>query len=116
MPSRTEAVLLHIRDNIAFARQIVGERSAADFEHDRIAFYATTRCLEIISEACRRLPEELTARHPTIDWRSIRTAGNIYRHEYEGVEERIVWTTVRHFLGDLEAAITTELVRQEQQH
>lgn len=52
MPSRTEAVLLHIRDNIAFARQIVGQQSAVDFEHDRIAFYAATRCLEIISEAC----------------------------------------------------------------
>jgi len=111
MPSRTEAVLLHIRDNIAFARQIVGVRSASDFEHDRIAFYAATRCLEIISEACRRLPEDLIARHPTIDWKSIKTAGNIYRHEYEGVEERIVWTTVREFLGDLEAAVLSELAR-----
>ena len=113
MPSRTEAVLLHIRDNIAFARQIVGDRSASDFEHDRIAFYAATRCLEIISEACRRLPDDLTARHPAIDWRSIRAAGNIYRHEYEGVEQRIVWTTVRSFLGDLDAAVQAELARLE---
>lgn len=109
MPSRTEAVLLHIRDNIAFARQIVGDRSAGDFEHDRVAFYAATRCLEIISEACRRLPDDLTARYPAIEWRVIRAAGNIYRHEYEGVEERIVWTTVREPLGDLEAAVTAEL-------
>ena len=113
MPSRTEAILLHIRDNITFARQIVGERSASDFEHDRIAFYPATRCLEIVSEACRRLPEDLTARYPTIDWRSIKAAGNIYRHEYEGVEERIVWTTVRDFLGDLDTAVTTELARLE---
>jgi uncharacterized protein with HEPN domain len=109
MPSRTEAVLLHIRDNIAFARQIVSDRSASDFEHDRIAFYAATRCLEIISEACRRLPVDLMDRHPAIDWRGIKAAGNIYRHEYEGVEERIVWTTVRDFLGDLDAAVLTEL-------
>lgn len=109
MPSRTEAVLLHIRDNIAFARRIVGDRSASDFEHDRVAFYAATRCLEIISEACRRLPEDLMAGYPAIDWRAIRAAGNIYRHEYEGVEERIVWTTVRDFLGDLDAAVREEL-------
>jgi uncharacterized protein with HEPN domain len=53
MPSRALAVLLLIRDNIAFARQIVGDRSAGEFEHDRVAFYATTRCLEIISELAR---------------------------------------------------------------
>ena len=109
MPSRTEAVLLHVRDNITFARQIVGERSCSDFEHDRIAFYAATRCLEIISEACRRLPDDLLDRHPAINWRAIKAAGNIYRHEYEGVEERIVWTTVRDFLGNLEAAVMVEL-------
>ncbi|WP_419321405.1 DUF86 domain-containing protein [Caulobacter sp. ErkDOM-E] len=53
----------------------------------------------------------MIARHPTIDWKSIKAAGNIYRHEYEGVEERIVWTTVRDFLGDLEAAVLSELAR-----
>ncbi|WP_297515050.1 HepT-like ribonuclease domain-containing protein [uncultured Caulobacter sp.] len=73
------------------------------------AFYAATRCLEIISEACRRLPDDLTGRYPMIDWRAIKAAGNIYRHEYEGVEERIVWTTIRDFLGDLEAAVRAEL-------
>lgn len=109
MPSRALAVLLHIQDNIVFARQIVGDRSAREFEHDRVAFYAATRCLEIISEACRRLPVEITDRYPAIEWRSIKAAGNIYRHEYEGVEERIVWTTVRDFLGDLDAAVLAEL-------
>jgi uncharacterized protein with HEPN domain len=28
--------------------------------------YAVTRCLEIISEASRRLPADLKARHPSI--------------------------------------------------
>jgi uncharacterized protein with HEPN domain len=40
-----------------------------------------TRCLEIISEASRRLPESLKARHPEIPWKQIAGAGNVYRHD-----------------------------------
>ena len=32
------------------------------------AVYAVVRALEIVSEASRRLPDELTDRHPEIDW------------------------------------------------
>jgi uncharacterized protein with HEPN domain len=44
-----------------------------------------TRCLEIISEASRRLPDGLKARHPAIAWKEMAGAGNIYRHDYEDV-------------------------------
>jgi uncharacterized protein with HEPN domain len=33
------------------------------------ALYAVTRSLEILSEASRRLSDELKARHPDIPWR-----------------------------------------------
>ena len=49
-------------------------------------FYAVTRRLEIISEASRRLPEDLKARHSSILWKEMAGAGNVYRHGYESVE------------------------------
>lgn len=76
---------------------------------DRQRFYAVTRCLEIISEASRRLPADLTQRHPHIAWRDIRDAGNIYRHDYDGVQERVVLETIRRSLPELLAAIEAEL-------
>jgi uncharacterized protein with HEPN domain len=39
------------------------------FQRDTRTVYAVTRCLEIVSEASRRLPEELKERHPSIPWR-----------------------------------------------
>jgi uncharacterized protein with HEPN domain len=42
--------------------------------------YAVIRSLEIISEASRRLSDELKARHPGIPWREMAAAGNFYRH------------------------------------
>src|ERR1700761_8021775 len=52
------------------------------------AYYAVTRCLEIISKAPLRLPDELRSRHPPIAWREMAAAGSIYRHEYEDVAAR----------------------------
>lgn len=74
-----------------------------------MAFYAVTRCLEIISEASRRLPPELKRRHPQIEWRGMRDAGNIYRHDYDGVQEHITLRTVRESLPPLLVVIEAEI-------
>ena len=47
------------------------------FRADRKTVYAVVRALEIISEASRRLPEQLLERHPEIDWPAVAAAGNI---------------------------------------
>jgi uncharacterized protein with HEPN domain len=73
--------------------------------------YAVTRCLEIISEASRRLSDGLKARHPGIAWKQMASAGNIYRHDYEDVAARRVWYTVQIALASLRAVIEQELER-----
>ncbi len=68
-----------------------------------------TRCLEIISEASRRLPDELKARHPDIPWTDVAGAGNVYRHDYEDVQHKLIWGTVHNRLPALLAATEQEL-------
>ncbi|HEY0524017.1 MAG TPA: HepT-like ribonuclease domain-containing protein [Stellaceae bacterium] len=58
------------------------------FVADLRTVYAVTRCLEIISEALRRLPDDLKARHPQIPWRDIAGAGNVYRHDERMCRQR----------------------------
>jgi uncharacterized protein with HEPN domain len=79
------------------------------FRDDLRTVYAVTRCLEIISEASRRLPDELKARHPTIRWREMAGAGNVYRHDYEDVAVSYVWTTLQNHLPPLRAVVQQEL-------
>ncbi len=67
------------------AEGFVGGMDCTTFKDDNLHRYAVVRCLEIVSEASRRLPNELKRRHPTIDWRAVAGAGNIYRHDYEDV-------------------------------
>jgi uncharacterized protein with HEPN domain len=59
----------------------LAERFADGMDYDALrddlrTTYAVTRCPEIISEASRRLPDELKARHPSIQWRDMAAAGN----------------------------------------
>ena len=68
-----------------------------------------TRYLEIVSEASRRLPDELKERHPSIKWRAMGAASNIYRHEYEDVTARRVWLTVTVSLPPLHDVMSREL-------
>ena len=112
MPSKNPAQRLRdIVDNIDAIQLFTAGMEIASFTADRKTVYAVVRALEIVSEASRRLPEELKDRHPEIDWIAIATAGNVYRHEYDGVDERLIWHTVLHDLAELRAVAAGELER-----
>ena len=87
--------LRDILDNIVAIEAFTLGQGLVEFSEDRKTVYAVTRALEIISEASRRLPDELKARHPQIDWIAVAAAGNVYRHEYENVDHAILWHTCR---------------------
>jgi uncharacterized protein with HEPN domain len=108
-PSNPQARLFHIRDNIALARSFVDGFDYERFRDNQLVFYGVTRALEIISEASRRLPDEMKARHPEIPWIDVAGAGNIYRHDYEDVRQRAVWITVQKHLPPLLAVVEQEL-------
>jgi uncharacterized protein with HEPN domain len=79
------------------------------FHDDMLRVYAGPRCLEIISEASRRLSDEMKARHPSIAWKEMAAAGNVDRHEYQDVAARRVWNTVRLALPPLRTAVESDL-------
>jgi len=112
MPSKNPAQRLRdIIENIDAIRAFTTAMSLGEFVGDRKTVYAVTRALEIISEASRRLPDDLKLRHPGIDWPAVGAAGNVYRHEYEVVDEAMVWYTVQHSLTDLRDVSAEELER-----
>ena len=66
---------IDMAENFARGRKLEGLQG-----NDIMALYAITRCLEIISEASRRLFDDLKARHVEMPWREMAAAGNFYRH------------------------------------
>ena len=112
MPSKpADTALRDILHHIDLAAKFSAGLDRASFKHDLKTVYAVTRCLEIISEASRRLPDDVKTRHPAIGWKQMASAGNVYRHDYEDVAAEFVWETVERALPPLRAVIETELKR-----
>ena len=110
MPSNAASTPLRdIAYHIDLAAHFAAGFDAETFRADLRTVYAVTRCLEIISEASRRLQDEIKARHPSIAWKEMAGAGNIYRHDYEDVAASYVWVTVQNHLPPLRVVIEREL-------
>jgi uncharacterized protein with HEPN domain len=111
--SQFETALRDILRNIELAEEFVVGFDREAFLSDIRTIYAVTRCLEIMSEASRRLPADLKARHPSIPWREMAGAGNVYRHDYEDVAAQYVWETVDLSLPPLRIAVERELAETD---
>ena len=83
----------------------INGKTFADFQSDWETSFIVQRAIEIISEATRRLPDELKMARPEIDWRSVAGIGNVLRHEYHTISDKIIWDVVQSDLPLLKAAI-----------
>jgi uncharacterized protein with HEPN domain len=110
MPSdRDLSALLDIRDSIVLAVAWTATHDVTSLGEDTKTLYAVVRCLEIISEASRRLGQDIRDRHPDQPWRNIMGSGNIYRHDYDDVAARFVFATVKDHLPSLLAVVDEEI-------
>lgn len=111
LSERGRRALLGIVESIEAAQDFVVGLRLDEFSTDRRNLYAVTRCLEIVSEASRRVDAGTRERHPHIAWRQIANAGNVYRHEYDIVSPGMIWRTVQEDLPDLLIVCRAELTR-----
>ena len=106
MPSDREREWLEdILDAIHLIEEFVTGMEFADFQDDPKTRYAVFHALLIISEASRRLSDAVKNRHPDIPWRDVENSGNVYRHEYHSINDRMIWKTLTHGLPPLKQAI-----------
>ena len=106
MANKTPRLYLeHIREAILIIERRTAGRTVDELAADDMLRDSIERRIEIISEASRRLPEEMTARHPEVPWRKIAGVGNVLRHDYYGVDVDIIWRIATHDLKPLSAAV-----------
>jgi uncharacterized protein with HEPN domain len=108
-------VLDHLEDmleNAVAAGDFVGTMSIETFAADRKTLYAVLRALEVIGEAAKRVPPEVRARHPTIDWRGMAGLRDIIAHQYDRIDYRVPFEVVTvelpAVIGHLRQAIEEE--------
>ena len=97
--------LADVLDGIDALEDFTARRSFADFGRDRMLRDAVERNIERISEASRRLPDDLKAAYPSIPWRDIAGNGNVLRHGYDAVAASEIWDIVTNDLAPPRAAV-----------
>ncbi len=113
MPARSNIPrLTDIVEAIERIRGIMDDLTLEAFEADWQKKWLVERGVEIISEASRRLNDDLRTRHPDIPWPKIAGIGNVLRHNYESIAAPVMWSLVRDDLPVLERICRDELATE----
>ena len=71
--------------------EIARGKSLEHFEASRQMRWLVQRAIEIISEASRAIPGELTSTRPRFHGARFVASATFLRHDYEGLSDRIIW-------------------------
>ncbi len=96
---------MDIRERIENIEGFLKETDFDAYRADLRTRSAVERQLQIISEAAARLKDDGERFCPGIDWQGLRGMGNVLRHGYHKVEDRIVWDAVKFDLPLLKACV-----------
>jgi uncharacterized protein with HEPN domain len=105
MPRRVDHVLHDILEAIERVEEIARGKTLEEFKASWQLRWLVQRAIEIISEASRAIPEELTNTQPGVPWPSVRGIGNVLRHDYDTLSDPIIWRVVTDELPKLKQAI-----------
>lgn len=95
---------LYIQDMIEFGQKILIYTEGLDqngFIADGRTYDATLRNLELLGEAASRIPEEICAEYPNIQWRSIVGTRNRVAHGYLGLDNDTLWDIIQNDIPGL---------------
>lgn len=101
----------HMLDAIRAPGMILGDGGLNRVLNDRILVLAFERAFEILSEASRRVSDDLKATEPGTAWRQIAGIGNVLRHDYDGDDLSLRYQSAVNDMPGLETALRRMLDR-----
>ena len=69
--------------------------SYGEFSTDDKTCEAVVRCIEVIGEASRNIPEDIKTKYPIIAWSEMIGIRNKIAHGYFDINYEIVWATIK---------------------
>ena len=95
-----------IKNSIRKIESYTRNLSFTEFKKDGLRIDAVVRNLTIIGEAARNIPEEIKSKNPDIPWGEVMGMRNKVTHEYFGVDEDILWKTIKEDLPGFKKQIS----------
>ena len=109
MKDKDRLILKKIAGYIEDANSYVNNLNYDAFLKDSKTMSATAFTLGQIGELAGRISPETETSYPQIDWKGMRGMRNKIVHDYENVDLKILWDTLKNDLPDLIEKINTIL-------
>ena len=78
---------------IAHAAEFSKGKDFDAYVRDPLLQAGLERFIERVSEASRSIPDDVKGRYPQVPWAKIAGIGNVLRHNYDGLDQKIIWDT-----------------------
>lgn len=101
-------VELYLKDIIEYMERAEEHLKGLSYERflgDRRACDATVRCIEVIGEATKNIPEEIRNKYPSVPWRDMAGMRDKCIHGYFTVDYEEVWLVVKEDIPKLKPLI-----------
>lgn len=76
------------------------------FENDTEFQFACGMCIIQIGELVTRLEDDFMKKYPDIPWRQIKGMRNIYAHDYDIIDNDMVWETITKEIPELKEELS----------
>ena len=100
-----KVTLRQLAEHARHAQELCKANSLSEILTDWQKRAAFERVMEILGEAVKRLPPELTARYPAVDWRGIAGMRDRVSHGYDAIDYGLLWQAVETRVPGLLATI-----------
>lgn len=94
-----------IKENIMNIEDFSKGITFNEFKKDKLRQNAIMRCLEIIGEATKNVPEDFRKKYPNIPWKDISGFRDKISHGYFGVDLERIWNIIDIDLSTLKREI-----------
>jgi len=101
--------LNHILDECRFILIATSDMTKDKLLENEVMKRAIVRSLEIIGEACKKIPADVKLKWYTISWKNMSGMRDRLIHDYVGVNYSIVWDVVVNKIPELEKQIAAAI-------
>ena len=82
-----------IIEHMTYAEDFIKNLTFEEFAKDKKTILSVTKCIEVVGEATKHIPDAIRDKYPEIPWRDLTGIRDRLVHGYFKVNLEIVWMT-----------------------